>query len=412
MTSDVAQRLRRFRRSWHAGDLWPDVTEAAFLAAMSEIARVTTALAGASSGRAALHPRADLPALGAAAYVAGMGPLLGFWIERGRLDAPPDVAALLARHLDQGRRRAARLAARLERVLAALGVEGVTPVILKGMHTAWGYFPEPGTRTMADLDLLVDEAALPAARRALATLELTPVSTVRGRITWRPPGDHVPRSLEMTHADDPWELDLHVSLDRWFSDTVPARLGPVESGDVAPLEHGPPGARGLAQPLLTALLALHLSDHFEMTTLVRLVELSWVIRRDLGTGTREWGALLARLRTTGASAFVYPAFELTEKLLPGTVDPAFRASIRDDAPAAVRRAVDPIEPAGAMRMYDRSLEIRVMWLDGWRSRLAWLAWRLWPRVGDVFASPPAAARLAAGKLWRVITGRMRWTRTR
>ena len=410
MTSDVADRIRRFRRSWHAGDLWPDVAEPAFLAAMTEIARVTTVLAGAPSGRAALPSGADRPALRAATFISGMGPLLGFWAEHGRLDAPPDVAALLARHLEHGRHRAQRLRARLEAVLGALRAERVTPTILKGMHTAWVYFPEPGTRTMADLDLLIDEADLPAARRALAAAGLSPVSTVRGRSTWRPPGDHVLLSLEVTQADDPWELDLHRSLDRWFADIVPARLGVVGPGDAVSLEPGPVGARGLAQPLLTALLALHVSDHFETTALVRLVELAWVMQRDLKSGTLPWGVLLDRLRATGASAFVYPAFELTEKLVPGTVDAEFRAAIRADAPAAVRRAVDRVEPAGAMRMFDRSLDTRFIWLNGWRSRLAWVGWRLWPHVGDVPASLSRAAGITANRFWRVITGRMRWAR--
>jgi hypothetical protein len=381
---------------------------------MAEIARVTAALAGNGkretgngAGRTEIEPSPDARVLGIAAHVAGMGPLLGWWIERGRLDAPPDLARLFAAHLDHGRRRAARLRARLETALAALRAERVTPTILKGMHTAWVYFPEPGTRPMADVDLLIDEAALPAARRALTAAGLSAVSTVWGRITWRPPGDHVPLSLEMTHADDPWELDLHRSLDRWFVDTVPARLGPVGPGDVVTLETGPAGARGLAQPLLTALLALHVSDHFEMTALARLVELAWVMRRDRETGALQWGALLERLRATGASAFVYPAFELTEKLLPGTVDATFRAAIRDDAPAAVRRAVDRTEPAGAMRMYARSLDTRFIWLNGWRSRLAWIGSRLWPHVGDVPASLPQVAGITASRFWRVITGRMR-----
>ena len=406
----MEQRIRRFRRSWHARDLWPDVTEPTFLSATAELARVTAALAGAPSGSAALPPSADRPALRAAAFVSGLGPLLGFWTEQGRLDAPPDIAALLARHLDQGRRRAGRLRSRLETVLAALRAEGVTPTILKGMHTAWVYYPEPGTRTMADLDLLVDQTDLPATRRALAAVGLSPVSSVRGRSTWRPSGRHVLQSLEVTQADDPWELDLHVTLDRWFTDKVRARLGAVGPGEVVALESGPAGARGLAQPLLTALLALHVSDHFETTALARLVELAWVVRRDLKTGTLRWGALLQRLRATGASAFVYPAFELTEKLLPGTVDGEFRAAIRADAPAAVRRAVDRIEPAGAMRMFDRSLDTRIIWLNGWRSRLAWVGWRLWPHVGDVPASLPQAAGITASRFWRVITGRLRWAR--
>jgi hypothetical protein len=284
--------------------------------------------------------------------------------------------------------------------------------VLKGMHTGWVYFPEPGTRPMADLDLLVDQAAFPAARQALVGLGLRPTGITRGRETWRPPGPRVPRSLEMCHADDPWEVDLHASLDRWFGDVVPARLGTVAPSDLMPLQIGDRPAYGLGQPLLTALLALHVSDQFEMTGLGRLVELALVVRRDLGRGLLQWGALLERLRASRASRFVYPAFELTEKLVPGTVDPAFRAAIREDAPPPVRRAVDRTEPGEAMRLFDRSLDLRVMWLDGWGSRARWVAWRLWPHIGSRAASLPEAVRITADRLRRVFSRRMRWTRAR
>jgi hypothetical protein len=89
------------------------------------------------------------------------------------------------------------------------------------------------------------------------------------------------------------------------------------------------------------------------------------------------------------------------------VDPAFRAAVRAVAPDAVRRVVDRTEPERAMRMYGRSVDLRLMWLDGWRSWLRWVAWRVWPRIGDAPAPLPEAARLTAHRVWRVVTGRMR-----
>jgi hypothetical protein len=408
----VEERIRRFRRSWHAGDLWPGVSEQQFLAATAGIVRATTAMAEWTAGppdRPVVIPGdTDARTLGIAAHVTGMGPLLGYWIERGYLEAPADVAGLLADHLDHGRRRAARLERELERVVGALGNAGVAATVLKGMHTARTYFPEAGVRPMADLDLLIDEASLPAARRGLTSIGLGQTSSVRGRSTWSAHGPRVPQSLEMAHADDPWDVDLHLTLDRRFSEVMPARLGPVRRDDLAPFPVGGSHTTCLAQPLLTALLALHGSDHFEMAGLMRPWELGLVIRRDSANGTLEWDALAGRLRATGALRFVYPAFELTEKLVPGTVDPAFRAAVRAAAPHPVRRVVDRTEPARATRMYDRSVDLRLMWLDGWRSRLRWVAWRVWPRIGDAPAPPTEAARLTAQRILRVVTGRMRW----
>jgi hypothetical protein len=352
-------------------------------------------------------PDVDPRVAGIAAHVTGTGPLLGYWIERGLLDAPGDVAAVFAEHLDHGRRRVAVLRRALELVLEALDAAGVRATVLKGMHTAWVYFPEPGVRPMADLDLLVDEASLPAAHRALAGCGLAPVHAVRGASAWRGDGPRVPRSLEMAHADDPWEVDLHVTLDRWFADVVPASPGAVGPADRAPLLVGTRATTCLAQPVLTALLALHVSHHFEMTGLMRLYELAAVIRTDTARGALDRDALLGRLRGSGASRFVYPAFELTEKLLPGTVHPALREQLRADAPDPVRRVVDRTDPARATRMFDRSADIRLMWLDGWRSRLRWMAWRLWPRVGDQPAPLGEGARLTAARVLRLVTGKMR-----
>src|SRR5207247_4628839 len=134
-------------------DLWPEVSASVFQAAQQEMVRVTAAvLAGAPSPVRLELPRgADTRALGVAASAAGMGPLLGFWCETGRIDAQQSVRDLLAQHLDHGRRRAARLRLELERILVPFAERGIEVLVLKGTDTAYRYFPEPEPRPSADL---------------------------------------------------------------------------------------------------------------------------------------------------------------------------------------------------------------------------------------------------------------------
>jgi hypothetical protein len=215
----------------------------------------------------------------------------------------------------------------------------------------------------------------------------------------------------MAHPEDPWDVDLHVTLDRFLSDVVPARLGPAAPPELIEYRVGRHAVRALGQPLLTAHLAIHLSDHFEMTSLMRIYELATVVRRDVAAGVLTWDALLCRLRAAGATGYVYPGFALAENLFPGTVDGGFLEAVRRETRRAVRHVVDQTAPGRAMRMFDRSAQIRVMWLGGWRAWVRWVWWRLWPRIGDAPAAPGAAARITLARLRRIVTGRMRWRRT-
>ena len=168
---DVNARLARYTATKDARDLWPEVPPSAFRAAQAEIARVTAGVLAGASGAIELRlpPDTDARALGIAASATGVGPLLGFWCESGRLAAPPAVAELLATHLDHGRRRAARMRQELERLLVPLADRGVEVFVLKGTHAGYRYFTEPGTRPEADIDLLVSREDEPAVRTVLGT---------------------------------------------------------------------------------------------------------------------------------------------------------------------------------------------------------------------------------------------------
>src|SRR5947207_1033515 len=133
---EINERLSRYAVTRDARDLWPDVSPSAFRAAQEEIARVARAVLTDAESPVSFEipPGTEPRACGAAAFAAGMGPLLGFWCETGRVAAPPAVADLLARHLDHGRRRAARIRQELERVLARLADRGIEVYVLKGTH--------------------------------------------------------------------------------------------------------------------------------------------------------------------------------------------------------------------------------------------------------------------------------------
>src|SRR6266568_7134396 len=91
---EINARLARYAVTKDARDLWPEVSPSAFRAAQEEIARVARAVL-TDAGRPVdfeVPPGADTRACGVAACAAGMGPLLGFWSETGRVAAPPAVA--------------------------------------------------------------------------------------------------------------------------------------------------------------------------------------------------------------------------------------------------------------------------------------------------------------------------------
>ena len=132
-----------------------------------------------------------------------------------------------------------------------------------------------------------------------------------------------PNSLRMVHCDDPWSVDLHTSLDLGVGGG-----GPVARLDAAkPLSSGrrwtrSPDALVLEQPLLLLHLAVHAGAGLQNLTLLRLVELHFVARRDLGAGRLSWEAFVELGQRTGSLGIAWAALKLCEELAPGTVPEA------------------------------------------------------------------------------------------
>ena len=417
--NDIPRRLARYAVTRDARDLWPEVSASAFQAAQREMVRVTAAvLAGAPSPVRLELPRgADTRALGVAASAAGMGPLLGFWCATERVDAQESVLDLLARHLDHGRRRAARLRQELERIVVPFADRGIEVLVLKGTDTSYRYFPEPGTRPSSDLDLLVAPHDIAAARTVLRNLgfaEEGPGHGDRYRSTWTPPGVDGIRSLELAHADNPWSVDLHVSLDReMFPDrpmtfgTPPPTPGPRD-GEVWQEFSRPVWV--LREPLLLAYLAAHTSSHFYAITLVRLVELVLVARRDFGED--DWRAFADLVRRTATGRFVFPAFYLAEQLAPGAMDALTLEEVEAAAPRWLRKRVRATTPASAQRLHPYPFRERFLWATTLTELLLELAWPHEQDRGRV-GNRRVSLRQILGVYWQRIRKRfLRFVRTR
>jgi hypothetical protein len=81
---------------------------------------------------------------------------------------PPALIALLAQHHRQNALTHMRRVADLQRIGGALDAAGVAYLVLKGPILAATVYPDPGARTMLDVDLLVHDADMP---RGIAALE-------------------------------------------------------------------------------------------------------------------------------------------------------------------------------------------------------------------------------------------------
>jgi len=408
--AEATRRAAQFEKTLDPRALWSDVEEADFSAAMGEIVRAASAqLAGPGARGSLMDPiPGGGPAFGAAAFASGLGPLLGYWIEAGRLEASAPVAEVLHAHLDHGRRRAAKLHAELETLAGLLDGAGIEVTVLKGMHTGRAYFPEPGARPVSDIDLLVPPGAAPDAGRVLERAGFRLQSRVPGRSTWKPPGIARLMSVQLTHADNPWTLDLHQTLDRRFPGaSAVADFGALDEADRRPWNVGGARVWTLSQPLLACFLAVHASDHIPLLTPLRLVDLVLMFRADGGVGF-PWEGLAERFERTGLSPFGYPALKLTEDLAPGTVDRAVLALLSAAAPPPVRRLMARMTPATALQIYHRSFEGRFLWVGpGCRRAGAAVGW-LWPRDASGARLPLGEAfSVSALRLRRLLGGRFR-----
>jgi hypothetical protein len=383
--TDIDARLRAFQATGDPMALWPHVSRQDRIASHARITAATRAVLNGATQPVTLDGTSDaeVVATGVSAFAAGMGALLGHWIERGVVNVTPSLAVLLARHLDHGRRRAAALGAALRRIIDALESAAITATVFKGSHTASGYFPEPATRPASDIDLLVPPDQFDRAREVLRAIDLTErrhaINPTRSE--WIPTGQSRElHSLELEHADNPWSVDLHVDLARQYFRGLRAGFGAPSDKELATWEIEGRRAKVLSQPLLTAYLALNSSYSAHELRLLHLVEVAFVIRQDTARGTLVWSEFAELLASTGTARFVYPALELAERLVPGSIDQRVRQQITTASTPRMRKFVNAIDATGVEGFMQMSLPDKFMWARGPRELVHNISELLWPTV--------------------------------
>jgi hypothetical protein len=324
----------------------------------------------------------DPRTLKVAAFTTGMGPVLGRWVEDGAIQGRPAGIRVLGEHLMHARRRAARIEREVLPAFGALIAAGITPVVLKGFHTARVYFEEPGVRRMADVDILVEPSRVDRAEGVLRGLGYRPASPAERprKRDWIAPGVD-DRIFSLEHSDDrsKWTVEVHGSLDREYQLGAVARLD--RAADVAEcfesFEVRGRHMLALSPPMLLLFLACHASQELDASRLLRLVELVRIVRIGRASDRLDWDSFLAMMRRTDATRFAYPALALVEDLAPGTVDPRVLQAGWKASTRAARHTVARLAPAGGP-LDSRGVLRQVMWTRGLLAVTQRLFRSVWP----------------------------------
>jgi hypothetical protein len=392
----VNQRRIDARRNGYAAWLWPDVDIRHWRRALEEITSVTRKLlAGEANTTIACD---DTNAMCIAAYTSGMGPFLGYWIERGVVRASDEIGTLFRLHLAHNRWRMARLSAVLQNAVEELNKKNIVPLVLKGMDTAFRYFPEPGTRPLSDIDLFVPADSIANTEQVFSSLGYRRVPRMRAPYAcdWvHPSASQHPRTLAFVHEEDPWSFDILGSLDKRLPTGAWIGLDSL----LVPAARGTGAGRALVmkQPLLTLYLAVHFSQTLLNTTILRALELVLVIRRDCALGVLDWDDFLRAANIIGGVRFIYPALIFAEQLAPGMIPTEVIEAVRSETPKNLRDVVANLTLSTAQPLDRHSVKERFMWAGSWREYLVQIGSEL---TLDGRGAPFEAAAYSIGtKLW-------------
>jgi len=360
---DVEQRFAEAVRVGRPEWLWFEVAEPDWARA---VATIETALREVLAHGCSEGALADDPvALSIACYTSGTGPLLGSWIEQGKLTTTAANAEMLALHLTHNRARMAKLTARAAEVVGALSAGGANPIVMKGMHTAHHYFDEPAQRISSDIDLLTG-ADQPVADGILARLGYVPGKSGFRQRNWAmPDAGKLPRTLTYVHRDDPWSIDLHEGVTRSLAGGT--RL--VDFDALVPTVSLEPwrvekGGSVFPPPLLLAYLLVHASCSFESLTLQRQYEIGLVIRGNGGRADFPWPAFTALCDRALLWSLIYPALRFAELLSPNLIPEAILLQARNAAAPRVRKLAESHSAASVHNVARWSWGERYMWADG------------------------------------------------
>lgn len=228
-------------------------------------------------------------------------------------------------------------------LLRALAARGIETMLLKGIHLARFVYPEPGLRSMADVDLMVRRDRLAEAEAVALELGYGPLPRpdLEQFCSW---SNH----LAKLEKDGAPVIELHWAVERPTSpfridhDALWARSAAAE------LEGVP--VRLLSPEDLLLHLVLHGSyhHHFDRSALKGLVDLQAVVTRH--QASLDWDLVARRAGEWGAGCFAYVTLRLAAEVLdvpvPAAVLGALPHGPADDEMVGVARrfVLTPVDP--------------------------------------------------------------------
>lgn len=260
----------------------------------------------------------------------GLAPLLHAHLQalpEVRASAPPWVLARLDAAYRMHWARNAALTAHWAEAMRALHAAGVEAISHKGIALIHTVYPEVALRPMADIDLLVRPADLPAVKRALAAAGFrTPDATLAAEEAFRAFLHFV---RDGTVIDLHWEIAHYTRFEgivRVDHAALWSRARPFEAD----------GERGLGLAPEDALLhlALHLTLGSEFGRAIWFSDIDALLRRS--AARFDWKAMAAEAGRWRVGAIVGYVLDVLRESFDTPVDPESVARLR---PRRVRRAI-------------------------------------------------------------------------
>jgi hypothetical protein len=194
----------------------------------------------------------------------------------------------------------------ISRVDDALRAEATAAVGLKGTAVRRLGLHRPGERPMADLDLLVDAAALPGIAAAMQRIDYVHAFTSRRHAVYEPRQKPGPLAFG-EHPAHPIKIEVHSAI----AEPLPFRRVDITERLAAPV-----AAVGLVDypdaAALVSHLLLHAAGNMRAHAL-RLVQLVDIARLAPQMSRDQWRAI--------GAWWAYPPLRLTSRCFPGSVPP-------------------------------------------------------------------------------------------
>lgn len=334
-----------------------------------------------------------------AALVHGIAPLLATRLERSGAwpELAPQLRAYCAEQRALNGRRVALMLDDLAAILRSAAEVGIAVLPLKGAVLATQFYPEPGLRPMADLDLLVHPAQADALGATLGRLGFRLVEeTPRHRSYLH--GEPRVVSWDGEHPDNPRGVEVHTAVGERLRairyDITPTMWTDVSAGSYA-------GALGLSSrpgALLQHLL-IH-TCHNMVNRRLRLIQLHDIALVAPGVDAHDWHVLVETAIRAGEARLLYAPLVLAEAAFGPLAPDIARTALARATPPALRRLLQHTTPSELSLCAPAATSpgFRLAWYRPGRERLVAVLRVLVPAAEELRQRYPAQNGLAGAYL--------------